>query len=117
MPMTYQGNVSLMIGSIMRELKKIAIRHSLVIFIIAHTEKIRAEDTKPSLAWIRDSSFVVQESDDVIIINRQDFDEDEPICNQNNESSLWILKNRREGLRGKVNLKYVDKLFIEVLPI
>lgn len=117
MPMTFQGNVSLMIGSIMRELKKLAIKHNVVIFIIAHTEKIRVENIKPSLSWIRDSSFVAQESDDILIINRIDYDEDEAICNTNNESSLWLLKNRREGLRGKIQLKYIDRLFQEVMLV
>lgn len=63
-------NQSLKIGSIMRFLKKkIAVDLSMVVFIVAHQEKVK-ENEEASINTIRDSSLIGQESDDVIIVQR-----------------------------------------------
>ena len=51
------SNTSLIIGGIMRELKKIALYREITIVLIAHTTKVKF-DADPSLSDIRDSSFI-----------------------------------------------------------
>ena len=100
----------------MRELKKMSIRHDVVIFIIAHTGKVNGE-AKPSLDSIRDSSFVAQESDFVLMISRPDIDEDNQEANNDNKSKLRVLANRRTGRRGCIDMIYQDNMFKEVQRI
>ncbi len=61
-------NPSLDIGAIIRRLKGIAVNNEFVIFLLCHTSKARDQDE--SYESIRDSSFVAQESDCVIMVKR-----------------------------------------------
>ena len=64
-------NPSLRIGEITRHLKRIAVENNLVIFLIAHTTKLKMGDNRvPSAENIRDSSFIAQDSDTVFMIWR-----------------------------------------------
>jgi replicative DNA helicase len=92
------GNVSLIIGSIMRELKTIALKRRICIFIVAHTTKIKF-DQEPELADIRDSSFIGQEADTVLMIWRKKY---ENVFND--KACLAVLANRHTGKIGKVGL-------------
>jgi replicative DNA helicase len=112
-PISQQANISILIGGVMRELKKMAIRHEVLIFIIAHTAKVKF-DEKPGLESIRDSSFVAQESDFVLMIDRKDVDTENPEVNDSKKSKLRVLKNRRNGQRGCIMLQYVNNIFIEI---
>jgi len=106
-PLKAYINQSILIGSIMRELKKIAIRQRVIIFIIAHTKMIR-QDEKPDLANIRDSSFISQESDKVIYIRRCGTLNDEGVSFSNN-TNVFILKNRLTGKLGTVKMHYDEE--------
>jgi len=61
-------NPSLDIGAIIRRLKSIAVANEFVIFLLCHTSK--SKDESESYESIRDSSFVAQESDCVIMVKR-----------------------------------------------
>lgn len=61
--------MSLNIGAAMRCLKEIAIKHKQIIILIAHQEKLK-DDKEPGIETLRDSSFVGQEADVVIIVHR-----------------------------------------------
>lgn len=63
-------NSSLMIGGMVRELKGMAVRNKIIIFLIAHTRKINVGD-ELNLSSIRDSGLVVCESDYVFLIERK----------------------------------------------
>lgn len=60
-------NTSLQIGQVIRTLKSIAIQNDLLIFLLAHTQKGEGD----SYSNIRDSSFVSQESDSVLMVKRR----------------------------------------------
>jgi hypothetical protein len=62
-------NPSLEIGVVIRKLKTICVDGGFVGFILCHTSKGRA-DKDLSFESIRDSSFVAQESDSVLMIRR-----------------------------------------------
>ena len=64
-------NASLDIGQVIRRLKLIAIQHEVVIFLLCHTQQPKEGDQGLGYEKIRDSSFVAQESDSVIMIARK----------------------------------------------
>jgi replicative DNA helicase len=99
--------MSLIIGGIMRELKKIALYRGITIVLIAHTAKIKFE-AEPSLSDIRDSSFISQEADTVLMIWRN------RSALKPNQAVLAVLANRRTGQNGTIDLLLKDKKFIEV---
>jgi replicative DNA helicase len=63
-------NPSLDIGQVIRRLKGMAIKHEIIIFLLCHTQQPKEGDEGLSYEKIRDSSFVAQESDCVIMIAR-----------------------------------------------
>lgn len=67
--MAKQGQMSLEIGTIIRKLKTMAVEGNFVIFLLCHT-KMGKHDGTLSYESIRDSSFISQESDSVIMVKR-----------------------------------------------
>lgn len=82
-----QQNSSLQIGQIVRKLKRMALEYEVVIFLLCHTEKIKAPI--PTIDEIRDSSLIPAESDTVLIVWR---DEDDDTI-----SGVSVEKARRTG--------------------
>jgi replicative DNA helicase len=102
-------NTSLQIGQVIRQLKEIAKSHRLVIFLAAHTNKV-SMDGEMSSFQIRDSSFISQESDSVIMIRRDLKD----------KVSNWILIDfhRRTGaLRELIKVKKQGNFFVEPVEV
>lgn len=100
-------NMSIQIGQIIRGLKQLAIKYNIVIFLAAHTTKLMTE-REPSAEDIRDSSFVGQESDAVMILWRTKGAPD--------ESRLKLEYHRRIGLINHIiHLKYIDKELREIM--
>ena len=62
------GNPSLEIGAIVRRIKRFAVDNDFVIFLLCHIRKNTTDDI--SYQDLRDSSFIAQESDTVIMIKR-----------------------------------------------
>jgi replicative DNA helicase len=102
-------NPSLEIGSIVRGLKRIALDLNVTIFLIAHSTKIKF-DEEPELDSIRDSSFIPQDSDIVLIVWRAK----DKACEFTNKTILKLAKSRRTGVMGrKVTLIFREKLYWE----
>jgi len=104
-------NASLMIGGIVRELKKMAIKHKVIIFLIAHTRKINTGDVL-GVSSIRDSGMIVAESDYVMMVSRKRKVEVRAMTDEIdygdgrefiNVGRVEIIKNRRTG-----NMCYQD---------
>lgn len=104
------GNTSLVIGGIMRELKKTAIYLNVCIFIICHLTKVSL-DRKPSLKDLRDSSFIAQEADYVVFIARV---RDEKTEEATNQALVYLAANRKNGRLGKFKVIMKDNLFKEL---
>lgn len=123
--MSTKQNMSLNIGAVMRQLKtKIAIEMDMMVFIIAHQAQPK-QDTEPSIQNIRDSSFIGQEADNVLIVYRTAdklFDEDGnvienefPSFDQGN-ANVKIEKSRRSGaFRKNIHFKKNGDLLDEML--
>jgi hypothetical protein len=63
------SNMAIEIGTIIRQLKLFAVDRHFVIFLLCHTRKL-ALGEELSWACLRDSSFISQESDSVIMVQR-----------------------------------------------
>jgi len=101
-------SISLLIGMMMRELKRMAIKYEVCIFLVSHLRKT-IFDKMPDIDDLRDSSFVGQESDIVMFIKRvKDGD------TMTNQATLKVAKNRRNGNLGLLKLIYKDNKFNEV---
>jgi len=104
-----RAGISLLIGGLMRELKKICIKWNLCLFLIAHTTKLKY-DQPPELSDIRDSSFISQEADTVLLMWRLKEKKSNIFTN---EARLIVGANRRNGQSGGVNLIFKDNRFYE----
>jgi replicative DNA helicase len=82
-------NASLVIGEAVQAIKQLSIKHSVVIFLVAHMQKTRP-DEEPSLGHTRDSSFIEQEADSVLYVWRHSKDRWVTICK--------VAKNRKRGI-------------------
>ena len=102
--MRTRNNMSLEIGFTMRYLKKIAIEHNICIFLIAHTAKAKL-DVEPDIDSLRDSSFVGQEADSVLMIWRDPKSE--------NEALLKVVKNRKRGVFATIPLIKIGGFLVD----
>jgi len=104
------GQPSLEIGSIVRQLKRIAVEHEILIFLIAHLKKIKIDEELDN-DHLRDSSLIAQEADNVLMLWRLK----QKTGEMTNESILKITKARRTGTVGKkIKMSLVNKKFIEM---
>jgi replicative DNA helicase len=104
-------NMSVQIGRTMRELKRIARTLDVCIFLIAHLKKTKM-DTQPDLEDLRDSSFIAQEADTVIMLWRQMKKEKGEVIITNNVN-VSVQANRRTGKTGNVKFVFEDGKFKE----
>lgn len=99
------------IGQVMRDLKRIAKEHGVVIIIVAHLKKTNMT-VSPTLEDLRDSSFIAQEADTVMMLWRAT----ERVDNEvriTNKTLLSVQANRRTGSTGSVKLVYDEGRFKE----
>jgi len=117
--MTSNKNMSLEIGATMRYLKRdIAIGLNIPVFIVCHASKVPF-DQEPSMHHLRDSSFVAQEADTVLIVFRR-FDLDlfgkKQTTMLQGLSTIKVDKARRTGAMGvKIKVKKAGHQLIESL--
>ena len=102
----------LAIGLAMRELKRIAREWDVLIFLIVHIKKARM-DTPPSIEELRDSSFIAQESDMVIMLFRLTKRVNGHIV-IGNEVNVSVQTNRRNGNTGNVRMMFNGGKFIQM---
>lgn len=87
-------NPSIEIGQVIRRLKTLAVSGGFLIFLLAHTTK-GASENNLSYESIRDSSFVSQESDCVLMIKRTPE-------NGQNAARLRVEFHRRTGVLERI---------------
>jgi replicative DNA helicase len=99
-PLEESKNSSLMIGGVVRELKKMAIEMGVIVFLIAHSKKIY-QGEELDLSSIRDSSLISQEADYVFLLERikekkdKEFETIKDIFTK--KTRIILAKNRRTG--------------------
>ena len=114
-PLEESKNSSLMIGGVVRELKKMAVEFNVVIFLLAHTKKIY-QGEELDLSSIRDSSLVAQEADYVFLLQRikekQDKEFGEVKNVYTNKTKITLAKNRRTGKCFSIECEYINNKFV-----
>lgn len=113
--MAERHNMSLNIGKFMRELKqKIAVGLNVSVILIAHQKGVpKGED--PSLEDVRDSTFITQEADNVIIVWRRPnftMQEMDKMYQENPDAAYKIQMLRGGGLSGMNPDPYSEKFAI-----
>lgn len=99
-------NPSLELGRIIRDIKTIAKRLNIVVFLVCHLTKVKIDD-EPTEQDIRDSSFMAQEADSTFMIWRK--------LNEENRNCLSVRNHRRTGVIAKtIQLKHFNKRFVEL---
>lgn len=113
--MAQAKSISLLIGMMMRELKRIAIENDIVIFLVSHMRKslYKSDEDLPDINDLRDSSFVGQESDIILFLFRKQGKDARGNKIYINEALLKVAKNRRTGNLGCVKLTFNNKEFTE----
>lgn len=104
-------NHALMVGQTMRDLKGIAKKWNIVIFIICHLSKAKM-NTQPTLEDLKGSSSIGQEADTVILLWRETKREAGQVVITNNVN-VSVQANRRFGKTGNIKMVYEDGHFIE----
>jgi replicative DNA helicase len=99
------------IGHTMRELKRMAKSWCVLIFIVAHMKQPRMLE-QPTIDEIRDSSFIAQESDSVLMLWRKT-QKVKGVVEITNEVNLSVQANRRTGKTGNVKLIFSNGKFLE----
>jgi replicative DNA helicase len=99
------------IGDTMRQLKTIAKKHKVIIVLVAHLKKTEVT-IAPTLEDLRDSSFIAQEADTVMMLWRETKRENNEVKITNN-TTLSVQANRRTGTTGTVKLTFTDGRFTE----
>lgn len=103
------GNPSLEIGRLVRLLKRLAVDYHYLVILIAHVGKLQ-EGEKASMRRIRDSSFITQEADTVIMVQRV-LEED-----TDRNAILTVDKCRWTGAFNKiVKVKKIDGYLREII--
>lgn len=114
-------SISIHIGDRLRRLRQIALGTGVSIFLVAHIGKI--EDGKePTLNDLRDSSFVGQEADVVLMLSRRRLAEPVPMVSADGMDYMEtfspivrckVEKARRTGTKGAFDLVFSDKLYLD----
>lgn len=110
--MAKDQNISWGVGRVLRKLKRLAIEHNIVVFLICHTGKKDRIEKKVELSGddIRDSSFCTQEPDTVLMIWRT---KDE--LDRVDEAVIKIEKSRLTGVQDKLFTVKKIKGYLEEL--
>lgn len=120
LPLKDYKNLSIIIGGIVRELKKIAVNLNVAIMLISHIRKVE-NDKVPTYLDIRDSSLITQEADVVLMMYRlKDKEAAMKITDANtkepylNEAILSVELNRMTGKTSKAHLIHTGVMFREI---
>ena len=120
LPLKDYNNTSFLIGGIVRELKRMSVALNIPIMLIAHTSKLK-DDKIPDWTDIRDSSFITQEADVVMMIYRKKAEirakkitSDSVEEVYTNEAVLSVELNRMNGQTKKVLMIHNGAIFVEV---
>lgn len=104
-------NHSLRVGQAMRDLKRLAKKWNVCIFLICHLTKARM-DTQPTLEDLKGSSSIGQEADTVILLWRETSRQNGQIVITNN-INISVQANRRTGSTGNVKMIFCNGKFLE----
>jgi replicative DNA helicase len=108
-PNLIPSNASLIIGDIMRQLKLIAVKHGLTIFVLAHTRKLETSRI-PHYDDVRDSALIANECDKMFIVHRERTNDATGKAMLSPETTVVIELDRKKGsiMGENVKLNFKD---------
>lgn len=86
------GNAADAVTHTVRALKRLAVKHGLIIMLPVHIRKTTSKT--PDLNDIRDSLGIAQEADTVFFIGREKDSSGMPTA----QAKVWLIKNRKTGM-------------------
>lgn len=117
LPLKDYQNTSFIIGGIVREVKRMAVILNIPIILIAHTTKIK-DDKVPDWTDIRDSSFITQEADVVLMMYRikskeaaKKTTDESPAEVYTQKTVLSVELDRAKGRSGKIMMWHNGVMF------
>ena len=105
-------NHALRVGQAVRNLKNLAKKWNICIFLICHLSKVDMTDN-PTLESLKGSSSIAQEADTVILLWRETKREKGEIVTTNN-TNISVQANRRHGTTGNVKMVYDNGHYTEI---
>ena len=112
-----RGNISLEIGDLVAKIKQIALKHDLVVFLVAHC-KDPIDNKEPNERSIRDSGMILRLADVAMGIwrvkNNTESKRLEELDEEDNWAKVRVWKNRRTGKLGWWYMEHKDHYLEEV---
>jgi len=105
-------NHALRVGQAVRDLKTLAKKWNVCIFLICHLSKVSMTDN-PTLESLKGSSSIAQEADTVILLWRETIKKNGEITTTNN-TNVSVQANRRYGTTGNVKMVYNNGHYSEM---
>lgn len=103
-------NASAEVGQIVRSVKLLARKYEIPIVLVSHIRKINNVSAMPELDDLRDSSFIGQDADMVLMVWREMNPASEK---EGRYMKVSIKKNRRRGIMGKLLYYQNDNYYLE----
>ena len=91
------SNYASFLTQVMRDLKGIALREEVIIFLPVHMKKVDSRNRRSDIDDIKDSSGIGQESDLVFLIERERNKEEELMSYFTEVTKITLAKNRKTG--------------------
>lgn len=98
-------NVTLLVGDLMRTLKRIAMDNDLTIFVLVHTKKVEG-NRMPRQEDVRDSGLIANECDKMFVVHRERSEGELGMTTMSEETKVVIELDRQNGK----NMGYVIPL-------
>jgi replicative DNA helicase len=109
-------NISVILGAMVRSFKTLARKHGMIVFVLAHLQKITT-DRRPTMDDVRDSSLIAGEADTVLLIHRSGTKRKKGNPDAeflfSNSSWVYVDKSRWKGQLGRVQLAFENGEFKE----
>lgn len=83
-------NAAQEIGRVTKQFKKNAVEHNVPVILVSHVRKMVGKQKKPTSEDLRDSSFVAQDADIVIMLHKE--------LNNTERVEAFLEKNRNRGI-------------------
>ena len=107
-------NLSSYIGGIVQKVKRMAVEHDMVIFLMSHIRKNKwTTNDLPSSEELRDSGQIAQLADIVLMLMRKRAERGSEEVYIGNSAVLGVMENRHNGRTKKIHLEFEDKKYRE----
>jgi len=105
------SNYASFLTQVMRDLKTIALKEEVIIFLPVHMKKIDARNRRSDIDDIKDTSGIAQESDLVFLIEREKEKDENAKSYFTDITKITLAKNRKTGVTVVGNFSMINGRF------